>query len=54
MKKEKRKLGVIYTNTDELGHHLTYSVLIKLSNGKIIELERNSRNALKPFLKKYD
>ena len=52
IKKSKRKVGKIYTNTDELCYPLTYSISIKLIDGSIYEMERNTRRALKPFLKK--
>jgi len=51
--KNKRKTGVIYVNKDEAGNPLTFSVLHKLSSGDIIEIERNSRGPLRPFLKKF-
>ena len=54
IKRSKRKLGKIYTNYDEGGNPLTYSILKRMGDGSIIEFERNTRRELTPFLKKYD
>lgn len=54
--KSQRQIGKIYANVDEMGNVLTYSVLTKIGgpNGMVIEIERNTRRELEPFLKKYD
>jgi len=47
--KNERKLNKIYVNNDEQGNPLTYSVLIKMNSGTIIEMIRNTRRELECF-----
>jgi len=44
-----KSLNKIFRNLDENGYVLTYSIIIKLGNGMLLEMERNTRRELKCF-----
>ena len=45
----KRKYNKIYTNYDEMGNPLTYSIKLRERNGRNLIIERNSRTPLQIF-----